>query len=39
MRRSIPLLLMTATTLLADSPAPVPVTTIAGPALVFDFPA
>jgi len=39
MRRTIPLLLMTATTLLADSPAPVPVTTIAGPALTFDFPA
>jgi L-aminopeptidase/D-esterase-like protein len=38
MRRTFPLLLLTATTLLADSPAPVPVTTIAGPALTFDFP-
>jgi L-aminopeptidase/D-esterase-like protein len=39
MRRTILLILMTAATLLADGPVPMPATTVAGPALTFDFPA
>lgn len=39
MRRALPLLLMTATTVLAHGAGPVPVTTIDGLALSFDFPA
>lgn len=38
MRHTICVILLTAATLLADSPAPVPVTTIDGSALTFEFP-